>query len=135
MFIASIYRSNYIFVCLFCILWPCYLNVLINPRFFFSSRFSGIVYLGNKSYPSQIGIVLFLWFLSLCFLFSCLISLAKISSTVMTRSDEMNILALFLILGGEFLLFKELVYSVEFVEYRCGGLFIVFPYYLCLEGL
>lgn len=41
----------------------------------------------------------------------------------------MNILDLFLILGRELLLFKELVHFIEFIEFMCVELFIVFPYY------
>lgn len=81
----SIYEHNYIFVYFFCVLWH-YLNLLILG--FFSLDLQGFYYVGNKSYPLQIGILLFLCFWFLCFLFSCLLSLAEISCTVLNKSSE-----------------------------------------------
>ena len=103
--------------------WPCdLLNSLISTSCFIFNSFgfytyTNILSMNKKHFTHSFPIVM------KCIYFSCLIVLAKIYSTMLNRSGEMDILPIFWILGGKHSYFT-LKYNVN------SQIFIVICYHI-----
>lgn len=112
-------RKKLTFVCLFCVLWPCWTHVLVLSRLF--CRVHWILYLEN--YVIFKWEVLFLPFWSVFISFSCLTVLDWTCSTVLNKNGKSRYLYIFLsLMGKAFSLIPLSMMLTRFFFCRCSFL-------------